>query len=169
MSVQTTYETTMPTRIAGQLADRGSADVMTMYNREASAEIPFGRAVKFGSTTDPTSAVCPTAQPDLVAGIVLHSYQYAPGLDLGDDGILPDRPMQVLRRGRVCVLLEDAVTVGARGWVRAVAAGAELLGGILPADDGTDTIDCTGQIVFLEAGDPGDIVIAEVNFSAKPT
>lgn len=169
MSVQTTYATSMTARVEGQRADRGDADVCTMYNSEASAEVPFGRAVKFGSTTDETSALLPTAETDIIAGIVMFSTEYAPGLDLGDDGILPDRPMQIMRKGRIIVRLEDAVTIGQRGWVRAVAAGAELIGGILPADDGTDTIDCTNQIVFLESGATDDLVMVEVDFTNRPT
>lgn len=169
MAVQTTYGGTMTARIAGQLADSGFHDIVAMFNREDSAQMSFGRAVKFGSTTDTTSAVLPTAETDIVAGIVIFSYEYAPGLDLGDDGILPDRPIQVLRKGRVIVELEDAVTIGQRGWVRAVATGDELLGGVLPADDGTDTIDCTNQIVFLESGATGDLVMVEVDFTNRPT
>lgn len=169
MSVQTTYGYGFTAAIEGQLADSGAHDVVAMRNDEASAELPFGRAVKFGSSSDEFSAKLPAAETDIIAGIVLHSYEYDPTYDLGDDGVLPGRYVQVLRKGRVKVLLEDAVTVGARGWVRAVAGAGELLGGILPADDSTDTIDCTNQIVFLQAGDPGDIVTVEVDFTNRPT
>lgn len=168
-AVQSTYTSAMTARIEGQRADRGDCDIVAMRNDEASAELPFGRAVKFGSTSDPTSAKLPTAETDIVAGIVVYATEYAPGLDLGDDGVLPSRPVQVMRKGRIAVRLEDAVTVGARGYVRAVAGAGELLGGILPADDGTDTIDCTNQIVFLEAGATDDIVMVEVDFTNRPT
>lgn len=169
MAVQTSYAYGFTAAIEGQRADSGAVDIMAMRSDEASAEIPFGRAVKFNSTSDPTSAVLPTTETDIIAGIVVHSYEYAPGLDLGDTGVMPGRYLNVMRKGRIKVRLEDAVTVGQRGWVRAVASGAELHGGILPADDGTDTIDCTNQIVFLEAGATGDIVTVEVDFTNRPT
>lgn len=169
MSVQTTYGFGFTAAIEGQLADSGPHDIMVMRNDEASAEMPFGRAVKFGSTSDGFSALVPAAEADIIAGIVIHSYEYDPTYDLGDDGVLPGRYVQVLRKGRIRVRLEDAVQVADRGWVRAVAGAGELLGGILPADDGTDTIDCTNQIVFLEAGATDDIVTVEVDFTNRPT
>lgn len=168
--VQTTYGFGFTAAIEGQLADSGFHEVWAMRNDEASAEIPFGRAVKFGSASDGASCKLPAAETDVIAGIALFSYAYDKTYDLGDDGILPGRMVQVLRKGRVKVRLEDQVTtIGTRGWVRAVAGVGELIGGILPADDGTDTIDCTGQIVFLEAGAAGAIVTAEVDFTNRPT
>lgn len=169
MTVQTTYPSSLTARIAGQLADSGAHDIVAMVNREASASMAIGRAVKFGSTTDPTSAKLCAAETDIVAGILLHSYEYDPTYDLDSTGVKAGRPIQVLRKGRCIVQLEDAVTIGQRGWVRAVAGVGELLGGILPADDSTDTIDCTGQIVFLEAGSAGDLVMVEVDFTNRPT
>lgn len=169
MSVQTTYPQNFTAAIEGQLADSGPHDIMVMRNDEASDEMPFGRAVKFGSTSDQFSAKIPAAETDKIAGIVIHSYEYDPTYDLGDDGVLPGRPVQVLRKGRIRMRLEDAVQVADRGWVRAVAGAGELLGGVVPADDGTDTIDCTGQIVFLQAGAADDIVVVEVDFTNRPT
>lgn len=171
MAVQTTYPSSLTARIAGQLADSGAHDIVAMVNREASASIPFGRVVMFGSTTDPTSMKVFAAETSIAAGILLHSYEYDPTYDLDSTGLKAGRPGQVLRKGRVIVLLEDAVTIGQRGYVRgtAGAGGGELVGGILPADDGSDTADCTNQIVFLESGSAGDLVMVEVDFTNRPT
>jgi hypothetical protein len=171
MSVQTTYPSSLTARIAGQLADSGDHDIVAMVNGEATDSIPFGRCVMTGSTTDPNSMKIVAAETSIVWGILLHSYAYDPTYDLDSTGLKAGRPGQVLRKGRCIVLLEDAVTIGQRGWVRgaAGAAGGELVGGILPADDGSDTVDCTNQIVFLEAGSAGDLVMVEVDFTNSPT
>jgi hypothetical protein len=171
MTVQTTYSSSLSPRIAGQLADSGSHDIVAMVNREASSSIPLGRVVMFGSTTDPTSMKIVADENAICAGVLLHSYEYDPTYDLDSTGLKAGRPGQVLRRGRVIVELEDACSIGDRGWVRGAAgvAGAELVGGVLIADDGSDTVDATGQIVFLEAGAAGDLVMVEVDFTNKPT
>lgn len=171
MTVQTTYSSSLTARIAGQLADSGAHDIVAMVNREASSSIPLGRAVMFGSTTDPTSMKIVADENAIVAGILLHSYEYDPTYDLDSTGLKAGRPGQVLRKGRVIVELEDNVTIGQRGYIRGAAAagGGELVGGILPADDGTDTVPSTNQVVFLEAGSTGDLVMVEVDFTNSPT
>jgi hypothetical protein len=172
MSAQTTYGDTMTAAIAGQLADNGEHDVMPMYNEEASAEIAFGRAVKFG--TNANGALLPTAETDVIAGIVMHTHAYTRGwddADLGDTGVKPDAALSVLRKGRIWVTVEDDVVANvSRLWVRAVAGGdPEFLGGLLDADDGTDTVDCTNQGVFRTTASAGGLAILEVDFVNRPT
>lgn len=167
MAVQTTYSQSMTAAFAGMLADGSANDCIAMRNDEETASIAFGRAVKFGSATDGTSAVLPAAETDVVAGLVVHSHAYASN-ELDSTGVKVGGILNVLRKGRIWVTVEDAVVPGDRLWVRAVAGGdPEFLGGLLPADDGTDTIDCTGQGQFLTAAAAGGLAILEVDFTGK--
>jgi hypothetical protein len=176
MSVQTTYGATMTVAVAGQVSDNGAIDVMPMFNGEASAEIPFGRAVIFDGTAaaDHNSALLPAAETNLVAGIVMFTHQYTRGTstsDLGDTGVRPGGALSVLRKGRIWVVAgTDVLANASRLWVRAVAGGdPEFLGGCEDADDSTDMIDCTAQGVFRTTGLQGTLVELEVDFSREPT
>jgi hypothetical protein len=164
MSVQTTYNASLTPAFAGMLADSEDVSVLSMFNDEASASVAFGRAVMFGSVSNKASAKLPTSESVDIAGIVMHSHAYAKS-DLDAVGLLPDATMNVLRKGKIWVTVEDAVQPGDRLWVRAVAGGdPEFLGGLLPADDGTDTVDCTNFGQFLTAAAAGGLAILEVNF-----
>lgn len=173
MAVQTTYLNKPTFVIEGQLADGGNPDIMSMYNSEASAEIAFGRAVKFGSTSGTDiDALLPAAETDKVAGIVVHSHAYssATGGDLGTTGVKPGGMLNVLRRGRIYVKCEDGCVPGDRLWVRAVGSTPpEYLGGLNNADDSTDMIDCTNQGVWLSTASADSIALLEVDFTARPT
>ena len=169
-AVQTSYGFPSVAAFAGMLADAPyPPDVATMRNDEASAEIAFGRAVKFGSTTDRQSAKLPDSENAVIAGIAVHGHHYSPDMDLGTVGLKPTTVFGALRRGRIWVVSEDGNNVGDRGWVRGVAAGdPEFLGGIANADDSTDTVNTTNQIVFLTSATAGQLAIVEVDFTNKP-
>lgn len=172
MSAQATYGVTMTRGIEGQLADNSTFHAEPFYSEEASAEIAFGRAVKFG--TNINGVLLPTAETDLIAGILMHSNEYTRGFDgadLGTTGVKPGAKMNVLRRGRILVKCKSVVVANvSRLWVRAVAgAPPEYLGGLEDADDSTDMIDCTAQGVFRESGAVDDLVILEVDFTREPT
>lgn len=169
MSVQTSYGVTRTIGIEGQLADNGPHDVVPMFNGEASAKIPFGRAVKWNGT-DGLSAKLPAAETDDIAGIVIHANQYTVGSDgeLTSTGLIPGAMMSVLRKGRVLVMARSAVVAGvSRLWVRAVSAGTgfEVLGGLEDADDSTDMIDCTACGVWLDTAAQGALARLEVDFT----
>lgn len=173
MSVQTTFSQNLTAAFAGMLADQGDHDAWAMTNNESSASIPFGRAVKFGAVSGADkSAKFPTAETSVIAGIVMHSHAYSnsPNGDLDSTGLKPGAVMNVLRKGRIWVIVEDGCSVGDRLWVRAVAAGdPEFLGGINNADDSTDMVDCTNQGVFLSACSAGGLAVLEVDFTNFPT
>lgn len=167
MSVQTSYGTSMTSGIEGALADSGAHDVVALFNQEASASIAFGRAVKFG--TSDNGCKLPAAETDKIAGISLHTDQYA-AEQLDATGVKVGHVLSVLRKGRVWVMARTAVAPGDRLWVRAVSSGTgyETLGGLEDADDSTDTIDCTAQGVWLSTAAQGALALLEVDFTNKP-
>lgn len=180
-SKQTTYNDLQDPGFAGQLLAEFGDGITTMYNSEASLEMAFGTAVKYGGVAgNDKSAKLPTAETDKIAGIVLHSHAYA-DTDLGQGanggaatvrpGVKAGKMINVLRKGRVRVVVEDGCVPGDRLWVRAVSdgAGVEFLGASNNADDSTDMVDCTNQGVFLTTATAGGLAVLEVDFTGDAT
>lgn len=170
MTAQTSYSIRMSLPYAGVLYDGGPHDVITMVNAEASAEMAFGRAVAFkGSGTDDLAAIIPAADTARLAGIVLHSHNYAATVQTGTTGVKAGERLSVLRKGRVYAISEDGCVPGDRLWVRVVAGGdPEFLGGLNNADDSTDMIDATSIGVWQSTASAGGVAVLEVDFTAKP-
>lgn len=172
MGVQTTFTYNFTPAIEGALADDGPHDIIPMRSKEASAEIAFGRCVKPEGSTDDAGALFPTAESDVIVGITVHSNAYAVGTggNLGDTGMKPGAIMNVLRKGRIWARCEDGCSAFTdRLWVRAVGSTPpEYLGGCTADDDGTDTIDCTKQGVWLTTAAAGELAVLEVDFTNKP-
>ncbi len=175
MTVQSTFSNAPAIGYAGTLDSNLAHDVITMKNAEASSSIAFGRAVKFKDTvTSDKDAVLPAAETDKILGIVLRADTYGvkwTDLDgnsygqLDSTGVMPGGFLNVLRRGRVLVVCEDAVEAGDKLWVRAVAGGdPEFLGGLNNADDSTDMIDCTANGTWMTSASAGGLAWLDVNF-----
>lgn len=152
MPVQTSYPTTPNAALEGQLAHADgmlSAEIKSMYSAEASAEIPFGYGVKWGSATDGKAAKLPALETDKVAGVVVfsHSYENGPNGELGTTGVKPGGKLHVLRKGVIWVKVRTGCAPGDRAWLRCTATPGAV-GSWENADDGTETIDCTAQGVF---------------------
>ncbi len=180
MSVQTTYSTAPVIGYAGTLDTKNPFQVLTMKNVEASASIPFGYAVcpDLTSPASDLSALLPALETDTVFGIVVKSdsYERVWTDDLGNvygqldsTGLKPGALLNVLRKGRILVVAEDTVAVGDRLWVRCTTGGAgEIIGGLTNADEGTETIDCTKQGVWMSSATAGNLAWLEVDFINKP-
>jgi hypothetical protein len=169
MAVQTSYGTSMTAAISGQLADNGANDCIPKYNEEASAEVKFGAAVCWGTTEN--GALLPAAETDKVIGIVVHSHAYTKGFtgaELGSTGVVSNGNLSVLRKGRIWVTCRSGCTRGDRLWVRCTAAPG-VVGDLENADDGTETIDCTNQGVWLTSAAAGALALLEVDFTADAT
>jgi hypothetical protein len=176
MTVQSSFSTAPSIGYAGTLDSNMAHDVITMKNAETSASIAFGRAVKFKDTvSSDKDAVLPASENDLIIGIVLRADTYGvKWTDLNSNsygqldstGVMTGAFMNVLRRGRVLVVCEDAVEAGDKLWVRAVSAedGTEYYGGLTNADDGSDTIDCTSKGTWMTSASAGGLAWLDVNF-----
>lgn len=160
-----------PVGRAGQLADNGPKDVLSGVNNEASAGIPFGVAVKVDVTDDSGRGYLNlAANSDKVNGITLYAYAHQPGTtgDIDTDGNLkPGAMLDILNQGRVLVVVEEAVSVGDRAYVRAVASGSEVLGAFRKSADASDTIDITKNAIFRTAAGIGGLAVVEVDFTIK--
>lgn len=162
---QTDYSELMDIGFAGMVDPLSNPQYKTMRNDEASAEMPFGYAYAYKDrTTDGTSADLVTATSDIVPGILAHSHAYDSEIDLGDDGVLPTKDLNILRSGRILVIAEEAVDVGDPLFVRAVIAGAEVAGALAMQADSTDMIDMTGRGQWDSIAAAGELAWLRVDF-----
>lgn len=168
MSVQTTYNAAPAIALEGQLVDDAPRRIDPFKNDEASAEIPFGHAVKRNATNADKEAINVAANTDAVLGIVVHSHEYVKDAELGSTGLKPGAVMNVMRQGRIWAVCEDGCSPGDPLFVRAVATGGEVLGELRASADGTDTIDCTFQGTWETSAAAGGLAQLTVNFYANP-
>lgn len=164
--MQTEVLTRMPIGIPGELADLHTAefgDVVSAVNAEAAAEIPFGVMVKQGTDDDDVKLLA--AQADAIKGIVVFGQNFSKPVQLGSTGLKPGISFGILRKGRIFVLTEDAVTPLSEVHVRAIAVGAELKGAFRGTADGADTIDITGLAKWVTSAGVGEIAILEIDMT----
>lgn len=181
MSVQTSVTAAPTNGYAGMLDTAAPHHIATARNGEASAAIPFGRGVVWDPSSPATDrdVTLPATETDIVMGIAVHGQNFSKSWTDGDGnvhgelsstGLLPGTIFGVLRKGRILVVAEDATTAGTdRLWVRCTVGGVgEVLGGLTTADEGTETIDCTKQGVWVSTAAAGALAWLEVDFFNKP-
>lgn len=172
--MQTEVLDRMPIGIPGQLADLHTAefgDVVSATSEEASAEVPFGVMVKDGTDDDLVKNV--NATNNKLAGITVFAHNFDYPVQRGDVGLKPGVTFGVLRKGRIYVRVEDAVTPASEVHVRAVTggvngygtAGAETAGAFRGTQDATDTIDITGFAKYTSSADAGEIATVEIDMN----
>ena len=166
---QTDYSSTPARGYAGMVI---RADIVVgKIQGEASAVIPFGYGV-CPHASDANKVILPAAETDRVIGILARSQEYMEGTGYDSTvtpaGVMPGANLNIVRKGRMLVLAEDATTAYGRGWVRCTAGGAnEYVGGIVSADEGTETIDCTNYIEFQETVAAQALVEIEFDFTRE--
>ena len=107
---QTTYLRDQPAGRPGMLADNSwLKDSVSAVNDEASAEIQFGIMVQQAAEGKCTIL---TAATNKFLGISLLDHAYHLSQELGDTGVKPDMMLDVLRRGRIFVKIDEDVAVG---------------------------------------------------------
>jgi hypothetical protein len=177
MSVQTTVTAAPLAGYPGMLDTAFPHAIATARSAEASAAIPFGKAVVWDSSTPATDrdVTLPTIESDSVMGIVVHSHNFSKTwVDSGGNthgelsavGLLPGTIFGVLRKGRILVTAATAVVAGvSKLWIRAVATVGETLGALEDADDSTDMIDCTTKGTWMSTAGVGELAWLEVDFT----
>ncbi len=106
---QTTVSNTQGVAFAGMVADNSLLkDCKSYLSAESSAEIAFGTAVVQGTTE--IECLKPAAQANLILGVVAHSHDYQKDVELGTTGLKPKATVTPLTRGRIWVVVTEAVT-----------------------------------------------------------
>ncbi len=117
--MQTSFSEKPAAAFAGMLADPNldSAE-SSAFNEEASA-VPFGVLVKKGTADNKFQLFSSAAKP---FGLVKHSHAHAMSGD-GVSGSQAGDPTSLLRKGRMWVSVEDAVTAGQPAYARHTSDG----------------------------------------------
>lgn len=175
---QTTYGLQPALGFSGDLDRKAPHRTLTMKNTEATASIPFGVAVKrkAAAATD-MDAVLPAAETDTVLGFVVREQTYSLKYtnqdgdafgQLDDKGLMVGTLFTVAVMGRMLVTVRTGCTAGQGVWIRAVAAGVEVLGAPENADDGTDMIDATKQAHFETTASANGLAWVAFDFTNRP-
>ena len=158
---QTSYSVNMAVAYAGMKADMFNDDVESMFNEEASAEMPFG--VMLAQGTADSGALLPDSDTEILVGVLLHSHEYAKDSELGSTGVKPDAALNVLRKGRVWVTVEEAVSPGDRPYVRYAGSGQE--GAFRKSAVIGETIDARAWGVFRTSADASGLALLELDMT----
>ncbi len=153
---------------AGMLADATPHQIDSRVSEEASAEIPFGVMVIRGTDEDNGALLLNTssaAMAPLLAGIVVHTQNYAKPTQLGDTGLKPGVMLNLLQKGRIWVTTEDACDPGDTVKVRAVATGNEVKGAFRVAADSTDCVDISKFAKWITTAGAGGVAMLEIDMT----
>ena len=163
MSVQTTYVDGLVNGRLGQLADSSPSDVATAKNAEGSASIPFGVMVAKGTLDGDAELVAAVA--DHFLGVTLFSHAYGDSdLNTDRDEMAVGAAMNILRKGRVLVAVEEAVVAGGDVRVRHVA-GTGALGGFRTTAVAGETLDCSAFCVWRTSAAITKLAVLEVDLT----
>lgn len=127
---QTSVLTAPVAAISGQLADTGrDMNLASYFSQEAALQMQFGTIVMQGAA-DYGCNVLTAGNVAKILGAVVYDASYQKGNELGSVvdangklGILPTITMNLLKRGRMWVLVEEAVTPSSAVRVRCTNAG----------------------------------------------
>ncbi len=161
---QTSISANMTAAYAGLLADSGFRDVVSRYNSESSAQMPFGIMVCFGAADD--AAILPVDGTTKHVGVVIATQVYDPTLDLGTTGILPKRMISLLRKGRIWVQVEEAVAPGDPVFIRhSTGAGGSQKGAFRKSSDSSTATDLTKKAVFLSTAGAAGLALVDIDMT----
>ena len=149
--MQTNYNAEMDVAFEGMLADSGKIDALSKTIE--GDDLEFGLGCTLGSeegTVEKLSAIA-----DYFAGIIIHKHV--------TDGLIGDEDtVAVMRKGRIYVLVEEAVAEGDPVHCRAVAGAGERAGAFRKSADGTDTFLVNGA-EFRSSAASGGLAIIDIN------
>jgi len=158
---QTSYSIQAAQAFRGLLGDSGHDMYLVSRAVEEAAGVPAGVMLTVG--TDPvTQAKLPAATGEVLAGVVAHQ-QARDNLELAGNLMLEDgEPASLVRRGRVWVVVEEAVTPGDDVYFRHTAPGTEELGAFR-TDADTANADQVVGASWLSTTAGAGIALLEIN------
>lgn len=152
--MQTDYNAEMGVAFDGMLADSSGHDsISKVIDGDG---LDFGLAATYGASEGQIKALSAITQK--VAGIIMHKHVV--------NGVIAEKDVVALvRKGRIYVKVEEAVSEGDSVYVRAVAGAGEVAGAFRKSVDGTDTILLNGA-EFRSGAAAGGLAIVEINLPA---
>jgi hypothetical protein len=161
---QTTIPYPLPIGFAGQLADTLDNDVLSYVSAEVSLEMPFGIMVAKG--TGDFDGILPVSSGSVPVGVLVHAHVYdnGPNGELGTLGLKPKTALNILRRGRIYVLVEEAVVALDRAYIRyAAGSGGSQLGTFRKSADSATALDVTKKCQYLTSASAGGLALLDVD------
>jgi len=149
---QTNYQVNFDKAFEGMLGDANHMDALSRVIE--GANVLFGKAVTFGTNDNQCKAL--SAISEKVAGIVIHKH-------IEEGELLEKDAVSLLRKGRIYVKVEEAVSPGDAVFVRAVVAGAEEAGSFRASADSTDCIDISSKAEYLTSAEAGEFALVDIN------
>lgn len=143
------------------------------HNEEASNAMGFGIVVGRGTEVDGYIQTAGATDAAKACGILLHSHAYAKSTDgttaTGDlvaTGVLPDGKLNILRKGRVYVTVEQDVVAGDTSLhVRHTAgAGGSTLGAIRKDAVANETLSLGRTCQVIVGASAGGVAVISCNF-----
>lgn len=157
---QTTFNDEPGASFAGMLADSKPADIISRALGGA-ANVSFGRMLGYGATpADEVAALADGAAIGAMAGVSVHRHTPDRASLTGTEGIVPDEMVDVLRKGRVWVAVDTAVTPGDP--VHVVQTGATK-GAFRASADGGNTTDISTKARWESTTTGAGIAILDLN------
>lgn len=170
-----------PVAFAGLVSDNGPKDIVSRFNA-GSAEIPFGCACKVGAARN--GVVLPSSDADVIDGFSVWGFNHMIGangdLDAPSGGLRQNAGLQVIRKGRIYLVVDSTVVSITpnvdRAYVRGVshAGVGTIVGAVTNAADSGYTIDYRRNLLFvsglfLSADGVTNIAEVEVDLTISPT
>jgi hypothetical protein len=155
--MQLSYSNTNAVGLAGMIADNGPRDVLSRAN--PSVEIPYGVAVTKGTTDKDVKL--PTTSPEAVAmlGVAIISNDI-PNTAYGTAPKYPVKSaVSVMRKGRVWVKVEEAVTAGDQAFVRFATGTGTILGSFRKSADTATAVAIPGTRYLTSASANGLAIV----------
>lgn len=160
--MQTSYTQNQAAGQDGLLYDSGFHDVMSFIASEH--EIEFGRFVSAHNDEEreirPPSAAGDITDIKLARGVAVKTHAI-----MSSDSGQPKYPLKsavsVLRKGRIWVRVENAVTTQSIPHVRHTANGGDTVRGAISGGSGTGKSQFPGNAKFLKGADAGGLAVLE--------
>ena len=150
--MQLSYQTNHAPAFEGMLADTGPRDVGSYTNADA-AVIGYGVGVKQGGSDE--TCARPTAASDALLGVLVHN-------QMSRGGVRPKGTADVLRKGRICVCPEQAVSPADPVFWRVTSDATEALGRFRRDADGGKAVQINNAR-WVRSGHPDQPAVLEIN------
>lgn len=159
---QLSYSQTMTVAVAGMIADGAGAphDVVSRVN--ITDEIPFGVAVA-DIAGDEGTIELPDSSGALICGIAVRSLTVEEGAASVENAYPADSACAVMKKGRIWVQVEKAVTVDDDVYVRHTANGGNTQLGAFRDDSDTNRAIQITNARFVTSSSGSGIVQVEIN------
>lgn len=159
---QTAYNMTGPESISGMLDDASGSPKNIVTRNNPAVEIPFGRAVA-KIVGDDDGIKLPDGAGVTLEGVCLESRAVPEGSATLDSAWPVKSAVPVIRRGRVRVFVEEAVTPADSVFVRHTVNGAlNQLGAFRKDNDGGKALAFT-EAKYVKSAIAGEMATVDVN------